>query len=506
MADSNGHIALDDPRVGSSDPALTEALGLIHMLAGDVGPRRPCSEAEKDAANRLAAWLRDRDVEARIEEFTGLLLLRAAVLDPVRDLTRRRPAQRSGRRPVRRAGDVLAIGSAVTGALEGDLRWTPLSDRLARQPSVNVVARIRPAGPARRRVCLCGHLDTSRSGLMFNPRLARHLAQLLQIPVASSLALAAGPALRRLPGGRALNPAALAGIVFSLAILLERELLGEDVPGASDNASGTAVALQLAAECAATPLQHTEVDVLITSCEESGLLGAQAYARRHRLRAARDHVPELRHRRGRRAADLHIAGGRRGDHPSGARPPDRPARGDRRAPARAWPGARRDDARPPTDATPMRARGWDAVTLLAQGETIPNYHWPTDTYENIAAVHRAANARDRARAAARARRSGTPGLGVLAPAGQLRSPAHVHGCGATFTVPPRRARRVRRRVPTSDPDAGAPRCSVVSAPAASQLPAGAGLCGQGGDTLANRNTRACGPRGDAPGAPAESDS
>ena len=38
----------------------------------------------------------------------------------------------------------------------------------------------------------------------------------------------------------------------------------------------------------------------------------------------------------------------------------------------------------PTDATPMRARGWDAVTLLAQGETIPNYHWPTDTYENIA--------------------------------------------------------------------------------------------------------------------------
>jgi len=31
----------------------------------------------------------------------------------------------------------------------------------------------------------------------------------------------------------------------------------------------------------------------------------------------------------------------------------------------------------------MRARGWDAVTLLAQGDTIPNYHWPTDTYENI---------------------------------------------------------------------------------------------------------------------------
>ena len=121
---------------------------------------------------------------------------------------------------------------------------------------------------------------------MFHPRLARTWRALLQVPAASALALAAGPLLRRLPGGRAIHTAALAGIAFSLAMLLERELRGEDVPGASDNASGAAVALQLAAECAAAPLEHTEVDVLITSCEESGLLGAQAYARRHRLRAA----------------------------------------------------------------------------------------------------------------------------------------------------------------------------------------------------------------------------
>ncbi len=23
------------------------------------------------------------------------------------------------------------------------------------------------------------------------------------------------------------------------------------------------------------------------------------------------------------------------------------------------------------------------LTLLARGDTIPNYHWPTDTYENV---------------------------------------------------------------------------------------------------------------------------
>jgi hypothetical protein len=32
----------------------------------------------------------------------------------------------------------------------------------------------------------------------------------------------------------------------------------------------------------------------------------------------------------------------------------------------------------------FRARGWEAITLLAQTDRgIPNYHLPTDTYENV---------------------------------------------------------------------------------------------------------------------------
>jgi Zn-dependent M28 family amino/carboxypeptidase len=219
---------------------------------------------------------------------------------------------------------------------------------------------------------------------MFHPKLARHLARLLQIPALSALALALGPALRRLPGGRRLNSAALAGTAFALAMLLERELFGEDVRGASDNASGTAVALQLAAECAAAPLAHTEIDVLITGCEESGMLGAQAYARRHRLRAAETTFLNFDTVGG----DVPLTYILREGSGSLTRPASpqlvellekiaarRPELG--LVPADTTPGL-------PTDATPMRARGWDAVTLLAQGETIPNYHWPTDTYENIA--------------------------------------------------------------------------------------------------------------------------
>jgi hypothetical protein len=38
-----------------------------------------------------------------------------------------------------------------------------------------------------------------------------------------------------------------------------------------------------------------------------------------------------------------------------------------------------------TDATVALAHGCEAITFLARERTIPNYHWLTDTYENIAA-------------------------------------------------------------------------------------------------------------------------
>ena len=35
----------------------------------------------------------------------------------------------------------------------------------------------------------------------------------------------------------------------------------------------------------------------------------------------------------------------------------------------------------------VMARGWEAITFLAQGrQGPPNYHWPTDTFANVSAA------------------------------------------------------------------------------------------------------------------------
>ena len=97
-------VAVTDPSLVASQPQLAEALGVIHMLAGEIGARRPCSDAEKDAANRLTAWLHGRGVDARIEEFEGYPSFAAPYAALFTASLAGGLLQRSRRRRVRRAG------------------------------------------------------------------------------------------------------------------------------------------------------------------------------------------------------------------------------------------------------------------------------------------------------------------------------------------------------------------------------------------------------------------
>jgi hypothetical protein len=357
------------------------ALEWVRLLADEIGPRRPTSAAEHRAAELIADRLSKRglaveqrpfDAYSTFAEPYGAALGVALLGMPF-----------AGRRPLL-ASALAAAGAALTSAEDG-LIQRPLTRAFARHPSRNLVATIEPAKQAERTVCLVCHLDSSRSGLMFHKRFLPYLHAWIGTQAAAFAIAVAGPLLRRLPLGKKLIAGAYGGLVAGVGLLIERELRGSDVPGANDNASGVAAVATLASELQAEPLSSTRVLCLFTGCEEAGLLGADAFVReleagpedwRSWLFVNFDGVgapATLRFLReegvlNKWPADAHLA-----------RIAQQVSEGQ---PELGLEGTRHN-AGLTYDTTPVIARGGRAITFSTQDETIPNYHSPADTVDNL---------------------------------------------------------------------------------------------------------------------------
>ncbi len=349
----------------------------VTLLSEEVGGRRPASGAERMAAILVSERLAKAGLAVEQGRFpaysTFALPYGIALAVPLLAALGRRPLQ----------AWLAALAGAALSAIEDGRRHRPLSRVLARRESQNLVATVEPREEARRTVCLVCHLDTSRSGLIFSRRFLRILHPAFSMLGAASAATVAAPILRRVPGGRKLLGVAYAVLGAGLALVLERELRGVDVPGANDNASGVAAVATLATGLHATPLRHTRVVCLFTGCEEAGVLGADAFARElgeEQLRSwlflnfdgvgAPATLRFLEREGLLRTFSADPALVRVAGEISAGRP------------ELGLVGARRD-AGLGYDTGPILARGGRALTLSAQDETIPNYHSPSDTAENL---------------------------------------------------------------------------------------------------------------------------
>lgn len=349
------------------------AMATIRLLADEIGPRRPTSNAERRAAELVAESLRGRGLDPSLEPFRGYSTF-AAPFGMIATLALLRPRSAALRA-------LCATTAAAALATEGGLHRAPLSRLLSRRPSQNLIATVEPRDEARRTLVLLSHLDTSRSGLLFRPGTGQLLTPWIRAQSAAILTLAAGPLLERHAAGRVVLRAARAVVGAGLALLAEREIRGEDVPGANDNASGVAVTLELAAAIATAPLETTRVLFLATGCEESGVLGAQAFLDAHDTS-------------GWLFLNFDSVGG-----------PGTLRYLEHEGLARTWPAdprllavaGRIAKERPDLvlaaadrpigltyDATPVLARGGRGLTLVAgdRGQ-IPHYHHPSDTADNV---------------------------------------------------------------------------------------------------------------------------
>ena len=185
------------------------------------------------------------------------------------------------------AAALLTLTALVSVILEMLFRSNPLRWLLPIGDSQNVYARIRRAGgtgdarPAQT-VFVTAHVDSHRTPLVFSSPAWLNVFSLL---IPAGLVSAALLLLLTLAGvfssAMILRYISLLPGVIALAIfvLMLQADTTEYSRGAEDNGSGVALSLGLAERLTQTPLQHTDVVVVFTGCEEVGCYGADAFFR-----------------------------------------------------------------------------------------------------------------------------------------------------------------------------------------------------------------------------------
>jgi hypothetical protein len=267
----------------------------IRFLSQKIGGRGSCTVQERKAGDYVADQLRSVGFgNVRSENFQGLpSSYWAYALAIAVALTGSLLLLFLGGRDVL----ILAAISSILGVwgmlAESEFASSWVRWLLPRQPSLNVSCWVAPKGEIKQRVILCAHLDTHRTPIFYSSRRWYSLFGLLV--GLTFLSMMAGALLYPtavLLGWSGLRWTSLVLIpiqVFSLAMCLHADFTPYS-PGANNDASGVAALLTLAKRLARNPLEHTEVHLVFTGCEEVGTWGMAAYLDQYAKQLGREAV------------------------------------------------------------------------------------------------------------------------------------------------------------------------------------------------------------------------
>lgn len=353
----------------------------VRALADEIGPRGSTGPGEAAAAIYIESVMRRFTPQVWAEPFRsfssfswpyGLLLL-GGLLGGA--LIWWAPAW----------GALLAAVVALFYLLQ-TLGAVELGLLFRKRASRNVIGVVAPSGPVRHRIVLMAHYDSAKTAINFSPSQVPYFrltfllitGAILALPLLGVLALAVGDA----PWIRWAVILATAYLAVAFLTVVDREVRGKYTPGANDNGSGVATMLGLCEELSGNPLRHTEVWCVATGCEEVGMMGARAFLDRHGHMLRDAHFIIL---------DNHGKGEVRYTEGEGmlrVLPSDPGLVKLAREVARRHPAWKVGPARQvlmPTDAAPALRRGFRAIALLAYDQRgfLPNWHWHTDTSDNV---------------------------------------------------------------------------------------------------------------------------
>jgi Peptidase family M28 len=283
----------------------------------------------------------------------------------------------------------LAVLASFEAEVSGRRQW--IRRVLPAGRGANVLARIPASGRSKGTLVLVAHHDAANTGVVWHPAVtalgaARHTRRRrvdpFMAPVAAALGLGiAGSALpRRSAAGRRLR--AIGAALLAASIAADADVArSPTVPGASDNASGVAVVLELARSLVASPLETVDVVVLVCGAEEAGMGGMADFMRRHApglppstLVLGLDTL----------GAGTPIVARCEGTMRAHRYPPTAMAVVDEGAAIAGEPAPQRWRIGGWTDPILATFAAIPAVSMLSMGPGyFPNYHWPTDVPESV---------------------------------------------------------------------------------------------------------------------------
>jgi hypothetical protein len=166
----------------------------------------------------------------------------------------------------------------------------PLQNTMPHGPSQNVIAILPAQGEKLQQVVLIGHLDSHRAVIWFASDPLVKVYSILSIIAIYGVFLA--PLVYLLVAVTGFIPAtwfgvALALVHFSAWFTGMTADLGLYSPGANDNAAAVGTLLALAERIQDQPLQHTEVWLAFTGCEETGCDGMKKFLDVHQKELSR---------------------------------------------------------------------------------------------------------------------------------------------------------------------------------------------------------------------------
>jgi Peptidase family M28 len=379
-------MATEARPAGGSQAEREWARYLLEQLAAIERPS--ASEGEREAAEWIVARLQEAGASARIEPerahgtYWWPLGIGAAA------------ATAANLAALRGRGLIAAGLGALSAAALAD-EFPPgkrrLRNRLEQRTTQNVVCELGPAD-AERTIVIVAHHDAAHSGLIFNPEIPETVFRRLGVPIelfdtspALMWPLAASPLLAVAAGLSGYRCPAKLGALLGAGYAAAMAEIGSRavVPGANDNGTAVILLIALARRLLAEPTAGTRVILLSAGSEESFSEGMKAFGERHFAELPTESTffccvdtvgsPTLSVLRGEGFLRMH-------EYPA-----DALALIDGLAEELGIETVPNLRLRNGTDGLEALCAGYPTVTLCSVTDLKQpaNYHWPTDTAENV---------------------------------------------------------------------------------------------------------------------------